>query len=234
MRFEEAVVKLLCLETDPLTVDPCRWEPVEVSNFIQIARMVTISDVTRRNRCPVSYFQKNLKKMLASVKDMVRAIEQFSLEVGETEVVEGDSRDLEASGIESESVDAIITSPPYSIALDYVENDEHALTALGHDTTEIRENFIGVRGRGKEKVSHYESDMKKVLGQMAYITRPGGHAVIVVGNVTLQGEESVTTDDMVGWAEAAGFVFDRELPKIVWGLYNLVKDEKILFFRKGL
>jgi tRNA G10 N-methylase Trm11 len=55
----------------------------------------------------------------------------------------GDSRALP---LDNESIDGIVTSPPYSIALDYVSNDAHALKELGYNLSEIREEFIGVRG----------------------------------------------------------------------------------------
>lgn len=230
--IEPVVERLIDDKVGPEEVDVDRWGPGPVADFVQIARMVTFSDVSRRKRDAFDYFQKNLHNMLTSVKDMARAIALFGISPGETQVIQGDSRKLRRIGVKPQTIDAIVTSPPYSVALDYVENDEHALKAMGFDTEEIREDFIGVRGRGAKKVGFYEKDMKAVLAEMAAVLKPGGSAVMVVGNVTLQGQESLTTDDMVQWAEKAGLKFDRELPKIVWGLYNLVKDEKILFFRK--
>lgn len=221
------------IPVDPEGVDASHWPPQEVADFIEIARMVTFSDVSRRRRDARAYFVRNLRNMLESVQDMARAIEHFHLTPGQVDVINGDCRDLAALGMGDRSIDAIITSPPYSIALDYVENDEHALQAMGLDTTEIREQFIGVRGRGaRRKADLYEQDMKRVLAEMARVLRPGGQAVVVIGNVTIQQEESLTTGQVVRWAEAAGLRLVREMPKIVWGLYNVVKDEKILFFAR--
>lgn len=61
----------------------------------------------------------------------------------------GDSRALP---LETESIDGIVTSPLYSIALDYVSNDAHALRELGYDLSEIRGEFIGVRGKGQTRI----------------------------------------------------------------------------------
>ena len=230
--IEDAVDYLQDKGPDPREVDPDQWRPKEVSNFIQVARMVTFSDASRRKKPPASYFLKNLSSMLTSVRRIGQAVTQFDLKLGQTKVVEGDVRNLKTARIEPQSVDAIITSPPYSVALDYVQNDLHALTALGYNTDEIREEFIGVRGRGMEKADLYEEDMRKSLGQMADITKTGGIVVIVVGNVTLNGQEVITTKDIRGWAEEVDLRYERELPKIVWGLYNLIKDERILFFTK--
>lgn len=218
---------------DPQTVTASDWPPRQVSEFVEIARMVTFSDAARRGRDACASFQRNLRQMLESVTAMARAIETFGIKPGRVEVRQGDCRRLAKAGVRARSLDAIITSPPYSIALDYVQNDEHALTAMGLDTEEIRADFIGVRGKGtRQKVVFYERDMRQAFGEMQRTLKPGGHAVIVIGNVTLQGQESLTTDDITTWATDAGLSLQREMPKIVWGLYNLVKDEKILFFTK--
>ena len=96
----------------------------------------------------------------------------------------GDSRRLP---LETESIDGIITSPPYSIALDYVANDAHALKALGYSLAEIREEFIGVRGKGQVKINLYNEDMKKSLKEMFRVLKPNKYAVIVIGNATYLG-----------------------------------------------
>jgi len=234
-KIGEAVDDLLARDNlDPRETAASEWEPQEVANFVEIARMVTFSDMSRRGRDPEKYFRKNLLAMLRSVSDMAKAIDDFGISPGDVEILQGDSRDLRAVGLEAQSIDAVVTSPPYSVALDYVANDEHALTALGYDVDELRQSFIGVRGNGmKERLALYERDMRDALAEMARVLKPGAPAVIVIGNITFGGQESLTTDDIVQWAESAGMRFEREMPKIVWGLYNVVKDEKILFLRRG-
>ena len=65
----------------------------------------------------------------------------------------GDARDLRTVSLGDSSVDAVVTSPPYSIALDYVKNDTHALEALSVDVASLRNTMTGVRGRGaKQKI----------------------------------------------------------------------------------
>jgi len=232
--IEEAVSILTKREAPhPDNINPRDWGTEEVARFIEIARMVTYSDSSRRKRDPRKYFGKNLANMLHSVKDMARAKEVFGLDFGDVRVSQGDCRDLQGAGLEPNTIDAIVTSPPYTIALDYVENDEHALKAMGYEPDVLREEFIGLRGgSSRKRVQLYEKDMTAVFHQMGGILKPGARAVIVIGNVTMSGKETVTTDKMVGWAEAAGLRIDRQMDKIVWGLYNMVKDEKIMFFTK--
>lgn len=204
-----------------------------VAEFLTIARMVTASDVARRNRGAAAYLRKNLESMLESVEAYAVAVREFRLRPGEVEASVGDCRDLQAAGIRKNSVDAIVTSPPYSIALDYVKNDEHALQQLGVDIPHLRNVMTGVRGRGAaEKLQRYNEDMQAMFQQVARVLKPGGRAAFVIGDATVDGEEYTTTEVMASWAEAAGLRLERTIPKIVFGLYAVMKDEDILVFRK--
>jgi tRNA G10 N-methylase Trm11 len=136
-------------------------------------------------------------------------------------------------GIESGTIDAIVTSPPYSIALDYVKNDDHALQVMGVDVKKLREDMTGVRGHGaKEKLALYNEDMKEMFREVARVLKPGAAAAFVIGDATVNGEEVTTTDMMATWAQATGLRLERSIPKIVFGLYNVMLDERILIFRK--
>lgn len=218
---------------DPQQLDTSTEADARVGEFIEIARMVTLSDVSRRGRDSTSYFRKNLSAMLESVEAHARAVEQFDLTPGRVTSLLGDCRDLAAAGIADDSIDAIVTSPPYSIALDYVKNDEHALEALDVDTRELRKTMTGVRGKGaKQKLALYNDDMKAMFSEVARVLKPGAGAAFVIGDATVDRTEVTTTDEMIAWAEAAGLRRERSIPKIVFGLYNVMQDEKILVFRK--
>ena len=74
-----------------------------------------------------------------------------------------------------------MASSPYSIALDYVKNDEHALDALGVDTEKLRELMTGVRGKGREaKLALYNDDMQSMFREVARILKPGARAAFVI------------------------------------------------------
>jgi len=193
--------------------------------------MVTESDVAVRKRDRQTSYTKNLERMVASVSHMSRAKEQFKLKFGTVNLLQGDCRDMKDLGLSESSIDAIITSPPYSVALDYVKNDAHALSAMGEDLKQIRNGFIGVRGKPKLRMSLYNEDMKEVFKEMARVLKPGGSAVVVIGNATYR-EEITTTEEMKQWGEPYGLRYDGEMPKIVFGLYSVITDEKLLFYRK--
>ncbi len=133
-------------------------ENEDVRDFYTLARLLAVSDTVRRGRAFEQSFIKNLNLMIDSVKDYKEITDKLHLRLGDINLQEGDSRKI---GLPGNSIDGIITSPPYSIALDYVENDAHSLEDMGYKLNEIREDFVGVRGKGKERVELYNNDMVK-------------------------------------------------------------------------
>jgi len=201
----------------------------KVKDFYKMAKLVAISDEARRGKDFSKAFLKNLELMISSVKDYVDIKKELNLNLGKTSIKLGDARKLP---IDSESIDGIITSPPYSIALDYVANDAHALKALGYDLSEIREEFIGVRGKGQVRIDLYNEDMKESLREMFRVLKPNKYAVIVIGNATYLGNEIKTVEFTITHAEKIGFKLVRNIDKIIFGLYNVMQKENILIFRK--
>lgn len=200
-----------------------------VKNFYILARLLSVSDNFRRNRDFVQSFLKNVDLMLASVKDYIQIKEELNLKLGDVKIEVGDSRNLKLS---NNSIDGIITSPPYSIALDYVQNDIHSLKDLGYDVVKIRDDFIGVRGNGKSRVELYNEDMKRSYNEMYRVLKQDRYAVIVIGNATYQGQEVKTVEFTTEYMENIGFKLVQNINKIIFGLYNVMKKENILIFKK--
>ncbi len=204
-------------------------ENEKVRNFYTIAKLVAISDNIRRKKKFQDAFLKNFNLMLLSVKDYVELVNELNLDLGRVDIRLGDARNLPLS---DESIDGVITSPPYSIALDYVKNDEHALKALGYDLRNIREEFIGVRGKGRNRIELYNEDMEQVIREIYRVLKRGKYAVIIIGNATYQGKEIKTTEFIINYATQIGFKLVRNINKIIFGLYNVMQRENILIFKK--
>ena len=218
---------------DPLDASIARDDNPIVADFFQVARMVALSDVSRRKRDGRVSLRKNLLAMLESVEAHATALRRFRITPGRAAPVLGDARDLRAAGVNDASVDAVVTSPPYSIALDYVKNDDHALEALGVNRVTLRRAMTGVRGRDpKNKLALYNEDMQQMFREVARVLKPGARAAFVIGDATVDRKECTTTREMGDWAVEAGLEREREIQKIVFGLYNVMQDEKILVFRK--
>jgi hypothetical protein len=232
--IRECVQKLLA--RSPLTsvsVRAPRGADAIVGDFLEIAKLVTASDVARRSREEEPSLRRNLAAMLESVEAYALAVKEFKLRPGSVDVKVGDCRDLSAVGLRNASIDAVVTSPPYSIALDYVKNDDHALKAMGADIAGLRNRMTGVRGHGaKEKLALYNEDMRRMFAEVSRVLKRGGAAAFVIGDATVNGSEVTTTATMAEWAESSGLHLERSIPKIVFGLYNVMQDERILVFRK--
>jgi len=201
----------------------------KVKNFYKMAYLVAVSDNARRGRNFEQSFYKNIELMIKSVRDLRDIAKELNLKLGRVEIKTGDSRNLP---LENNSIDGIITSPPYSIALDYVSNDAHALKVLGYELSEIREEFIGVRGRGQERINLYNQDMKKSYEEMYRVLKPKRFAAIVIGNATYLGEEIKTVEFTINYCQKIGFRLVKNIDKIIFGLYNVMQKENILIFQK--
>jgi len=201
----------------------------KTKNFYKMVYLVAVSDNARRGRNFEQSFYRNLDFMIKSVSDFQNIAKELDLKLGNTEIKTGDSRKLP---LENESIDGIITSPPYSIALDYVSNDAHALKALGYELSDIREEFVGVRGRGTERIDLYNQDIMKSYEEMYRVLKPGKFAVIVIGNATYMGEEVKTVEFTTDYCQKMGFKFVKNIDKIIFGLYNVMQKENILIFQK--
>jgi len=200
-----------------------------VKNFYVIAEMIAHSDNSRRGRDFESSFYENIQKMITSARDFRKAKQDMRLTLGKVRIEDGDARRLK---LEDESIDGIITSPPYSIALNYVENDAHSLKALGYDLNKIKEDFIGVRGSGFQKFELYYKDMQKSISEMYRVLKKGKYCVIVVGNVTFQNKEVDTAERTIRFCQDVGFSFRKKIEKIIYGLYNVMQKEYILILKK--
>jgi len=203
----------------------------KIRDFYKVAELVAISDSARRRRNFADSFFKNLSLMIYSVKDYAEIVKKLDIKLGQVDIKVGDARNL---SLDKDSVDGIITSPPYSIALDYVANDAHAFKALDFELKEMKQEFIGLRGKGQERIGLYNQDMEKSLKEIYRVLKPGKHAVIVIGNATYLGEEIKTVEFTVERAKKIGFKLVKNIDKIIFGLYNVMQREHILIFQKPL
>ncbi len=201
----------------------------KVKNFFLVAELVSHSDKIRRRRDFNESFSNNVEKMIKSVEDFSKAISEVGIKLGNAKIEEGDSRNLK---LKDNTIDGIVTSPPYSIALDYVKNDAHSLEALGLNIKQIKEKFIGVRGLNSERIELYNQDMAKSIDEMFRVLKPRKFCVIVIGDASYLGERIKTVEFTINYATKIGFKLIKSIDKIIFGLYNIMQKENILIFQK--
>ena len=140
------------------------------------------------------------------------------------------------------SVDGIIFSPPYSFAIDYLDNDAFHLNYLGIDADKLRGIMVGLRGRSlQEKFELYMEDMRKILPECSRVLRMNRFCTIIIGTNTnqLSKVRGVPPDEVPGLnqilAEMAlhyGLRLVRELSRSIVGISNTMRREYILLFQK--
>lgn len=202
-----------------------------IRNFYLLAQLIFASDRGRRKR-EFSSFEKNLDSMITSALDLAAVEKEIRQDRPPTKVdlSVGDARKLQ---LQEESIDGIITSPPYSIALNYMENDKFALEELGIDIKQLSDSCVGVRGKGHIKLESYDSDMQASYTEMHRVLKPGCYCVVVIGEAKVDGYETKSVEKAIDFCERKlGFTLTENLPKKIFGLYNTINDERVLFFRK--
>lgn len=175
-------------------------------------------------------FPSVLKRYVGQINSFIQARSKLNLNIGKARFEIGDARNLP---LEDNSIDAIITSPPYSFAIDYAENDRPQLEYLGYNVSELKDEMVGLNGKTKkEKLANYFQDMDRVLSEMARVLKAGKYAVIIIGSNDVQTGGIRLETKVEEMALNHSFVLDQKLVKPIKGIQNTMKDEYILFLRK--
>ena len=187
-------------------------------------------------------FDKRLKLVLASAS-------------GGPAMGPGSARILAASaestGLAAESVDLVVTSPPYANnAIDYMRAHKFSLVWLGwkiDDLAEVRARFLGHDAKTKRvwgelpeqcertidrlaetdarkaaNLRRYFGEMSAVLAEIHRVLRPGKAAIVVVGSSNLRGIDIETHKGLAALGVAAGF----QLADI--GVRRLDRDRRMM------
>ncbi len=135
--------------------------------------------------------------------------------------------------LNNESVDGVITSPPYSFAIDYVKNDEAQLKYLGYDTETIKSNMIGLVGKNKtERLNNYFCDMETVCSEVSRVLERGKYFIMIIGSNTNQTGGIRLENQIISSCKKFGLNLVKSILKPIKGMRNTMKDEYILFFEK--
>jgi len=190
----------------------------------------------RKNKSPRDLFPDLLGRYLAAVKAFRESREALGLTLGHAEVVCGDARKLD---LPDGSVDGILFSPPYSFAIDYVENDRPQLQRLGVDVDGLKRDMVGLVGTGRSRdeliqsrLHHYFSDMEAIMRQCLRVLKPGKCCVIVIGSNTNQTGGVSLEEGLIELGRKIGMPLEFQISREIEGIRNTMRDEFLLFFRK--
>ena len=173
-------------------------------------------------------FPRVLERYVLTIKYFQIARQKMNLKIGKSKIIQGSVLNLP---IGDNSVDAIITSPPYSFAIDYLKNDQPQLEYLGCNLKFLREEMIGLQGRGVEnKLEIYFDKMDMALREMKRVSKNNSPVVIIIGTNDIQTNGVRLEAKVIELAKKQGLKFELDLQKPIRGLQNTMKNESILFF----
>ena len=173
-------------------------------------------------------FDKVLNRYIETIKSLLQN-KYYNSDIGKVQVLSSsDALNIE---LEVNSVDGIITSPPYSFAIDYVENDKDQLKYLGYDTGELKNKLIGLKGKDKkEKLETYFNDMDKFLSEASRVLKTNKFLVIIIGSNTNQTGGIRLEETVIKFAKKYSMELVKSILKPIKGMRNTMKEEYVLIF----
>ncbi|MFX1519086.1 MAG: DNA methyltransferase [Promethearchaeota archaeon] len=174
------------------------------------------------------------------IKDMIERMKAFSREASKdvfTKVFKHDSRDLRNIA-EDESVDLIISHPPYLNAFDYAPVFKPTIHWLGLDYEGTKKKEIRAwPATNKKLVDSYFSDLDKCLVEMYRVMKSNGKCCVVIGDCTIRKKPLATHKAIINLATEKGFKIERIISRKPWyttGRYSYdprsLKREYVLVF----
>jgi DNA modification methylase len=169
-------------------------------------------DLHKSTPDPFLSFDSHIKSMIKKNANYYQHLYDKSFLNTPAKMKIGDARKLP---LKKESIDIIITSPPYVTSYEYADLHQLSLIWFNYtkNLTDFRKNFIGTKSKNSSvdtgsligqsiveelrrvdkplssKVNNYFADMEMAIREMYRVIRPGGHASIIIGNTNLKGVE---------------------------------------------
>jgi DNA modification methylase len=150
-----------------------------------------------------------------------------------SDLIKIERQDARCLPLAENSVDLIITSPPYANAIDYMRAHKFSLVWFGHpisELTELRATYIGsekttnfvdsdlpeycrhtiadlveIEKPKAKVVAKYFNEMKLVIGEMHRVLKSNKYCIIVVGNSTIRGYLVQTNKHLEEIGRSVGF-----------------------------
>lgn len=215
------------------------FKEVEYENLFKLCYLDAMGYTERRkNKKTEELFPVVLERYVQAIKNFAKMKEELGLRIGNADIKQGDACKLE--DINDNTIDGIITSPPYSFSIDYVKNDKPQLEYMGIDTDNLRKSMIGLKGNNLEnRVKNYFEDMDKIMQHMSRVLKPGKSCVIIVGTNTNQLRAILGNkpdirieNELIKLGKKYQLEITKKIVRPIQGIRNIMRDESILFFRK--
>jgi len=209
---------------------------VEAEGFFDLAMLAFLDSVgyarRRKRKLPIDLFPEVFTRYLLTVRSFTNFLQNNppNNRFGDAQISAGSVLDLK---LKDNSADCILTSPPYSFAIDYVDNDAPQLQILSVDIEELKHDMIGLRGKDREaRVQNYLEDMSVAFKEMARVLKPQKYCIIIIGSNSIQTRGIKLDEGFIMLANEANLELERDMVKPIKGIQNTLHEEHVMFFRK--
>lgn len=208
---------------------------VEKRKVYNLAFLAYLDALGYSKRVKMSGHEKLFERVLAKYYLAIKTLllnKYYSIDdLGNMQVLV--NSDAMRTDLPDNGIDCVVTSPPYSFAIDYMENDRDQLKFLGCNPDEIRNKMIGLKGKSREeKLNNYFNDMNIVCAEIARVLKNGKYFIMIIGSNTNQTGGIRLENTIIKSAESFGMPLVHSLLKPIRGMRNTMKEEFVLIFRK--
>jgi len=114
--------------------------------------------------------------------------------------------DARALPIPAGAAALVLSSPPYAGTYDYAAQHETRFVWLGLSAREFRRVQLGARAGavGNASAGVWRADAARFIAEIARVLRPGGHALLMVGDGVLDGRPEHAPDSVAEAGAAVG------------------------------
>jgi len=241
-----SVSELACIRSKILAMENDKAQNIASLALSKIVLPASFQDSeTRYSSKPRQISRgESIIRYLESLDDIIIDVKktQSTIRYGVCNFYTENARHIANNVCRNNSVDLIVTSPPYGNAYDYHLYHRFRLLWLGHDPNSLGKIEIGSHLRHQRESSGfttYLSEMKDVLCSMYQVLKPGRYAVLVVGDavydkILYQGAESLSeVASQIGFETAC--IIERQIHKSrrsVVAVGRRANTEKLLVLRK--
>jgi len=204
-------------------------------DLISLAYLDSVGYARRRkNRTASDLFPEVLQRYISTTNNfhIFLTNNTSSEHLGQAQLSTGTVMNMD---LNDDSIDCIITSPPYSFAIDYVENDAPQLELMNIDIEKIKQSMLGLRGDKKEqRMENYLIDMTIAFQEMARVLKLNSFCAVIIGSNSLQTGGIKLDNEFKNIVSGSSLKYIRDIIKPIKGLQNTLHEEHILIFQKAL
>jgi SAM-dependent methyltransferase len=217
----------------------------EEDEHLRDVALVAFSDILRKSsNAHSSYPNVMLDKKKGGVPPaaprFLDRLDQIAKAVGRLEdalagkplplVIHGNAREVP---LEDESVDAVVTHPPYIGSIPYAEYGLLSITWLGYDAKQLDRDLTGGRRQSSTVVEQFRSGYGDMMREAHRVLRRGRILLVMVGNPLVKGERVDLAQMSKELAGDAGLRLAAEHRRNgINRRANLMGHEDLLLFQK--